>query len=156
MIISRKTHDGPRWLRHPIAWATAVLILSCGNPTGVDLAPGREVSAVTVDPASSSVIVGADVPLHAVVTDGSGHPCIGATVLWSVRDPGIASVSAAGVVTGRAVGSTQVAASAGGKSGTATITVQPPPVASGMLMATMGAAESARYAAASSVGVAGT
>jgi uncharacterized protein YjdB len=53
-----------------------------------------------------------------------------------VRDPNIASVSTTGVVTGRAVGTTQVAASAGGKSGTATITVQPPPVAAVLVQPT--------------------
>ncbi|MFL5609060.1 MAG: Ig-like domain-containing protein, partial [Gemmatimonadaceae bacterium] len=117
-------------LRHPIPWLAAVLALSCGNPTGVDLAPTSEVSAVAVDPAASTVAIGAELPLRAVVMDGTGHAASGASVIWSVRDPGIASVSTTGVVAGRAVGTTQVAASAGGKSGIATITVQPPPVAS--------------------------
>ena len=48
---------------------------------------------------------------------------------WTVRDPGIATVSETGVVTGKSLGTTQVAASSGGKSGIATITVQKTPVA---------------------------
>jgi uncharacterized protein YjdB len=47
-----------------------------------------------------------------------------------VKDSTIAVVSAAGVVTARGVGTTQVAASANGKSGIAAVTVVPTPVAS--------------------------
>jgi uncharacterized protein YjdB len=68
--------------------------------------------------------------LQAQVQDAVGTPLVGAPVLWSVRDPAIASVSETGVVTGKSLGTTQVAASSGGKSGIATITVQKTPVAS--------------------------
>ncbi|MDQ6635471.1 MAG: Ig-like domain-containing protein, partial [Gemmatimonadota bacterium] len=130
MIITRMARGGLRSLRHPIAWAAALLVLSCGNPTGVDLAPTLQVTAVVVEPGTSTVAIDAELPLHAVVMDGAGHTTSSASIVWSVRDPNIASVSTTGVVTGRTAGTTQVAASAGGKSGTATITVQPPPVAS--------------------------
>ena len=62
--------------------------------------------------------------------DGSGGLVPAASVTWMVENPTIASVSAAGVVTALAIGTTQVAANAMGKSGIATITVQRTPVAS--------------------------
>lgn len=65
-----------------------------------------------------------------MVQDASGKPVTGTDVFWSVRDPSVATVSSAGVVTAVAIGSTEVAASSNGKSGVATITVQRTPVAS--------------------------
>jgi trimeric autotransporter adhesin len=112
----------------PLPWL-ALLTLSCGSPTGVDGSAGTAVATVSVDPLASTVVLGGDVPLRAAVIDVDGNVVPDATVVWTVRDAGIASVSPSGVVTGRAVGSTQVAASAGGRSAVASITVQLPPVA---------------------------
>jgi uncharacterized protein YjdB len=117
-----------RCFRNPLAWA-ALLALSCSSPTGVDGSAGLDVAAVSVDPSASTLIVGTDLPLRASVMDVDGNVVPNVPVVWTVRDPAIAAVSAAGVVTGRAVGSTQVAASAGGRSAVASITVQLPPVA---------------------------
>lgn len=54
----------------------------------------------------------------------------GATVFWSSLDSTIATVAATGVVTGRAIGMTQVAASSGGQSAVVPVAVVPAPVAS--------------------------
>ena len=121
-----------RWFRSslaPVAWA-ALFALSCSNPTGVDGSASIDVASVSVDPSASTVSIGATVSLRASVTDIDGNTMPTAAVVWSVRDAAIATVSATGVVTGRAAGATQVAASSGGRSAVATITVQPPPVAS--------------------------
>src|SRR5689334_8310096 len=93
----------------PVVWA-ALFALSCSNPTGVDRSAVVDVASVRVDPPTSTVILGAEVTLHAAVMDVDGSVVPDAPVVWTVRDPDIASVSSAGVVTGRAVGSTQVAA----------------------------------------------
>ncbi len=74
--------------------------------------------------------IGAQIPLQALVQDQSGKAVTATDVFWSVQDPSVATVSSAGVVTGVGLGSTQVAASANGKSGIATITVEKTPVAS--------------------------
>lgn len=113
----------------PAAWA-ALLALSCSSPTGVDGSAIVDVASVRLDPPSSTVILGADVALHAAVMDVDGNVVPNAPIVWTVRDPDIATVSSSGVVTGRAVGSTQIAASAGGRSAVAAVAVQPVPVAS--------------------------
>lgn len=84
---------------------------------------------VTVSPPASTVSIGAEAPLQAIVQDASGQTISNIDVHWSVQDPSIATISNSGVVTGVALGTTQVAASAGGKSGIGTITVQKTPVA---------------------------
>ncbi|HEV8448247.1 MAG TPA: Ig-like domain-containing protein [Gemmatimonadaceae bacterium] len=95
-----------------------------------EVTPTADVASVAVNPPTTSVSVGAQVPLQVVVQDFSGKPITGNSVFWSVRDPNIASISSAGVVTGVSAGSTEIAASVNGKSGIATITVQREPVSS--------------------------
>jgi uncharacterized protein YjdB len=104
--------------------ATVVVIAlsswSCGS-TAPDATP--EVAAIVVSPASSTLALNAQLPLQAQVQDASGAIVPDAAVTWTVQDPRILSISAEGVVTGLAVGTSQVAANALGKSGLATITV---------------------------------
>jgi len=111
-------------------WLVAVLSIACGGSiTATDLrAP--DVAEVVVAPLTASVVVGGTLPLQATIRDASGKAITGPAILWSVQDTTIATVSSAGVVSARAVGSTQVAASVNGRSGLASITVIPVPVAS--------------------------
>ena len=109
-------------------WVGAAIALSCSDVT--ETTSGDEIASVGVTPSTSTLTIGAQVPLQVVVTDASGRTITDASIFWSVKDPNIASVSASGVVTGLAIGSTQVAASVAGKSAIATITVQRAPVAS--------------------------
>lgn len=102
---------------------------SCVSSTGIDDA-ATVVASVAIDPPSSTLVIGAAAPLTAVVQDANGRPAAGMAILWTVKDPGVASVSQTGVVTGRAVGSTQVAANVNGVSAVASITVRLAPVAS--------------------------
>ncbi|PYP79022.1 MAG: hypothetical protein DMD35_09660 [Gemmatimonadetes bacterium] len=95
---------------------------SCGS-TAPDAT--RDVAAIIVSPASSTLALNTDLPLQAQVQDESGAIVPDADVTWTVQDPRIVSVSPEGVVTALAVGRSQVAASALGKSGLATITVNP-------------------------------
>lgn len=126
-----------RATRHPAIasprawrWIAIAFAMACGGSvTGVDRS-ATGVAEVVVAPLTTSVAIGSSIPLQASVRDASGQVVVGATVVWTVQDSSIARVSSAGVVTARAVGSTQVAASASGKSGLATITVTPVPVAS--------------------------
>ena len=106
------------------------LALACGgNVTATD-ASAPDVVEVVVAPVTATVVVGGTLPLQATVRDASGQSVSGPAVVWTVQDTSIATVSSAGVVSARGVGSTQVAASANGKSGIASITVTPLPVAS--------------------------
>jgi uncharacterized protein YjdB len=107
----------------------AVVVAGCAGEA-TDVVTSANVGSVSITPASTTVTVGAQIPLQAQVQDPSGRTITGADIFWSVQSPSIATVSNSGVVTGVALGSTQVAASVNGKSGTATITVQRTPVAS--------------------------
>jgi len=111
-------------------WATAGVVWSCGSASDVTEPAGGTVASIAVTPPTSTVSIGGEVPLQAAVSDASGKLISGVSVQWSVQDPKVARVSSAGVVTGLAVGTTQVAANANGKSGIAAITVQKTPVAS--------------------------
>jgi uncharacterized protein YjdB len=107
--------------------AVALSSWSCGS-TAPDSTP--QVATITVTPATSTLVLNAQLTLQAQVQDGSGAPVPGAAITWTVQDPKIVSVSGTGLVTALALGTSQVAANALGKSGIATITVTKPPVAS--------------------------
>jgi hypothetical protein len=93
---------------------------SCGS-TAPDATP--QVATIVVSPSTSTLALNAQLPLQAQVQDGSGAVVPDAAVTWTVQDPKVVSVSAAGVVTALAIGTSQVAANALGKSGIATISV---------------------------------
>ena len=101
---------------------------SCGS-TAPDATP--EVAAIVVSPVNSTLALNAQLPLQAQVRDESGAIVADAAVTWTVQDPRIVSISPEGVVTALAAGTSQVAANALGKSGIATITVNPPTSAPG-------------------------
>jgi hypothetical protein len=79
---------------------------------------------ITVTPSSPNVGIGGTVQLAASITDWNGAPTTG-TVSWATQNPGIATVDAAGLVTGAGVGSTKIAATFHGATGTATVVVGP-------------------------------
>jgi uncharacterized protein YjdB len=116
-----------RRCRRDAAWMAAVVAACAGPATDAKTA---DVGSVSITPPSTTVAVGAQIPLQARVQDPSGRTITGMEIFWSVQNAGIATVSNAGVVTGVALGSTQVAASVNGKSGVAAITVEKTPVAS--------------------------
>ena len=116
-------------VRRTAAWSLAVVVAACTGASP-DQVTSPQIASVSITPPTTTVSIGAQAPLQASVRDGSGNSIGGAEVFWSVEDPSVATVSSTGVVTGVALGSTQVAASSNGKSGIATITVQKIPVAS--------------------------
>ncbi len=101
------------------------MLAACSSPTGSDA-----VADVVVTPSTLTLGIGTQMPVSAQVRDASGNLVPAAAVVWTVQDSRIASVSSSGVVTGVALGSTQIAANANGKSGIATVNVQRTPVAS--------------------------
>jgi uncharacterized protein YjdB len=79
---------------------------------------------VTAPPPPNDLNIGETEQLGASIIDWNGNPIVG-TVSWATSDPGIATVDAAGLVTATGVGSTKIAATFRGATGTATITVTP-------------------------------
>src|SRR5829696_3083502 len=114
-------------IRRTLAAAVALASWSCGS-TQPDATP--QVADIVVNPSSSTLSLNAQLPLQALVRNEAGELVPDASVTWTVENSTVASVSPAGVVTALALGTTQVAANARGKSGIATITVQRTPVAS--------------------------
>ncbi|HEX6316093.1 MAG TPA: Ig-like domain-containing protein [Gemmatimonadaceae bacterium] len=88
------------------------------------------VATVAVSPTSASPRVGQTVQLSATVKDAGGNVLSGQSVSWSSSAAGVASVSNSGLVTANALGTAMITAASGNKSGVATITVIPEPIAS--------------------------
>jgi len=87
------------------------------------------VASVAVNPASASVPVGQTVQLTATPEDANGSALIGRVVTWASSVPGVATVSASGLVTAVAAGTATLTATSEGQSGTATVTTTAVPVA---------------------------
>lgn len=84
------------------------------------LAP-TTVASVTVTPASNALIVGATVQLTATPKDSVGNVITGRSVAWSSSNASVATVSATGLVSAIAAGSTSITATIGGTPGTAQV-----------------------------------
>ncbi len=147
-----KDAQGGTLVGRSIAWstsdATRATVSSTGLVTGV--APGaatitasadgksgtssitvkpKPVGAVIVSPGQVSVEAGQTRQLTAQVTDDQGNVLSGRPITYSSDNPAIATVSAAGVVTGVAIGSAKITATSEGKTGTADVSVTAVPVA---------------------------
>ncbi|HEY3220376.1 MAG TPA: Ig-like domain-containing protein [Gemmatimonadales bacterium] len=115
-----------------VAAGTATLTATSEGKSGtatvtVTIAP---VAAVTVAPASANVRIGGSVQLSATTKDSAGNVLTGRVVTWASSVPAVATVSASGLVTGVAAGSSTITATSEGKSGTSAVTVTVVPVAS--------------------------
>jgi uncharacterized protein YjdB len=124
--VLRLMHRPSRLAGIAAAACSAVAILSCGSSTS----PNGPVGSVKVTPPADTVAVGRNTTLQATVMSPGGQVVPGQRVFWNTGKASVATVSDAGVVTGVAQGTVQIAASAGGTSGMAIITVLPPPVSS--------------------------
>lgn len=101
-----------------------------GSGTTAPPAGPAAVAAVQVSIANSSILVGASTQASASPRDASGNALSGRAVAWTSSNQAVATVSSAGLVTGVAPGSAVITATSEGVSGSATVTVAPPPVAS--------------------------
>jgi hypothetical protein len=84
---------------------------------------GVAVASVTVNLSPPYVGVGGISQAGAVLTDAGGLVLSGRSVVWTSSSPGVATVSASGVVTGVGLGSSTITAVSEGLSGSATVTV---------------------------------
>jgi uncharacterized protein YjdB len=99
----------------------AVLLGSACTATDTD--EPTAVGSVVVTPQSVEVGTGATTALSAEVTDVDGNVVRDRRVVWVSADPSIATVSENGVVLGVKAGRVDIAASAEGKAGTASVSV---------------------------------
>ena len=115
--------------------------LACGGSESTGTTPGGGqqalpvVTVVAVSPSLAAIELGTTQTLTAEIRDQFSALIAGKTPVWTSSTPSVASVSAAGVVTGLAVGSTTITATIDGKSGSAVANVFPPPVRSVLVSA---------------------
>jgi uncharacterized protein YjdB len=91
--------------------------------------PAR-VAAITIQPAKATTNVGKQLPLSALALDTAGHQLDDQDIIWTSADTSVATVSGTGEVMAKRIGSTVITATNGTKTGTATLTVLAPQVAS--------------------------
>lgn len=106
-------------------FAYALLLVSCDNPLGPT---STSIGRVDVQPGVVGLTVGASGSLRADVIDADGKAVAVRRVFWSSANTAVATVSQTGTVTAVGPGLVTIAASSGGKSGLATVTVSARPV----------------------------
>ena len=87
------------------------------------------VATVTLSSSSANVVTGTTLTLVATLKDAAGATLTGRTITWTTSNPAVATVDAAGVVSGLAAGNTNITATSESQSGTAAIAVLSTPVA---------------------------
>jgi len=87
------------------------------------------VASVAVSLAANSIQVGGTTQATATTKDSTGAVLSDRLVSWSSSAPSVATVSSSGLVTGVSAGSVTITATSEGKSGAASATVTPAPVA---------------------------
>lgn len=108
--------------------SAALSIGACGDrgESGTGPDPSDAVATVIVTPSQATVDIGSSIQLNATVLNGLGVT-VHVAVEWSSTAPSVANVDEdTGLVTGVSEGVATVTASAGGKTGSANITVSDP------------------------------
>jgi uncharacterized protein YjdB len=101
---------------------TALLLQACGGGSS----SSSTVTSITLSPTSGSVSVNGSQTFTATALDSNGQTVTNQTFTWASSNTGVATITAAGVATGVAAGSTQITASDAGVTSTAaTLTVNP-------------------------------
>ncbi len=105
-----------------VAWTVLVLSGCGGNSSNQN-----KLLSINVDPASSSLAVGAQLQYKAQGNFADGIPSELQQVAYSSSNVNIATITSGGLATGVAPGSATITAMSGGASGTATLNVEVQP-----------------------------
>jgi hypothetical protein len=109
--------------------AFALAGLACGGDDPCDSVAGPAVVAqVDLSPDDPGVPLGTTLQLQAVPRSACGNPVEDAQVAWTTSAPGVASVTASGMVTGEGIGTADITATSEGVSSSVTVTVRAPDV----------------------------
>jgi len=114
-----------------LSLALQVLVLAAcgGGDSGTNAPPPpAPVASVTVTLSANAIFLGGGVTATAVARDAANNALSGRGVTWISSSPSVGSISASGVITTLAIGSTTITATIEGVNGSATLTVTPPPV----------------------------
>lgn len=110
-----------------LSWTglAALSLASCGSASE-STTPVSTLTLVSVAVSPSTLQVGQQATATASGTDQNGKPYALSGLSWSSTTPSVATVTPAGIVTAVIAGQATISATAGGKQGSATLTVQPP------------------------------
>jgi uncharacterized protein YjdB len=112
---------------------TEIRVTHAGFSASAQLQVAALVTSVTVQPATQTIVIAQTLPVTATARDRRGNP-LARTLTWASSNPAVASVLASSpqsaTVTGVAPGTSLVTATTQGVSGSASIAVILPPVAS--------------------------
>jgi hypothetical protein len=109
--------------------ATNVLLMACGDSRlGSPVSPSRPNPARSLELFGTRSLSSADqtAQLTAIYHDGGSSQDVTLTATWSVDSPGIATVSASGLVTAKTTGIATITARYQGRSATLTVSVDLP------------------------------
>ena len=141
-----KAADGAELTDRPVAWSSTRTDIATVSASGVVTAVAQgnaiiratsegkagqsavtvtiiPVASVTVTPALAALVAGGTQQLGAAAKDAQGQPLPGRAISWSSSNPAVATVSANGLVTAIAAGTTQVRATSEGQWAEASIKV---------------------------------
>jgi uncharacterized protein YjdB len=107
----------------------ALPLAACGGSADSSAGPAAlpTVTSVSVSLSPSSIPINGRASASAIPRSREGTALVGRGTSWSSGNPAVASVDASGTVTGLASGTADIIATIEGKSGSATLTVVPPP-----------------------------
>lgn len=112
-----------------------IAAVSCGGDSTAPAAP-RRVASIIVPQSLDSVEIGASITISPQLLAKDGSVVTGRSVVWTSEDPTIATVTSAGVVTGRQLGSTGIVVAADSVSQRVAVVVRPVAVTKITLAAT--------------------
>ena len=107
-----------------VAEGVATITASAGEASGSVVVPVMQpVASVEVSPSAETIELGSTLQLTAEAFDENGEAVAEVEFAWETSDAAVAAVDAGGLVTGVAVGTATITASAGSGQGTAEVTV---------------------------------
>jgi len=110
--------------------ALVALTTGCGGGgDGATTAPPAPVATVNVALSAATLIAGANGSATASLTDASGKTLAGRTITWNSSAGNVATVDVAGNIVAVSPGTASITATSEGRTGSAQLTVIPPPVA---------------------------
>jgi hypothetical protein len=105
---------------------TLVALIACSGDDHSVSGQRPPVGSIAVLPTAAAAFTGGGLVFTATVRDQANNPINGRVPSWSSSDGSVATVDNAGVATAVSVGTATITASAGGVSGSATISVKDP------------------------------
>ena len=116
-------------LARAIGAGTAVITATAGTVSGsaTVTVEAPVVTTIQLEPLASTLQIGGTQQYTATITDQNGRP-MNATLVWSSSNENVARVDQSGLATAISAGSATITASVGSVSGSATMTVEAPPI----------------------------